>query len=474
MELDIMAKSDYLVQPQDTASFIYFKTTISEMKVGYARAQIPEQLFSRKDSISTANQQDRMITAHIDAGAFLLEIENTLNVSADVNVQLLNFYIDPDYTEVLSLDYQLQALQKDTFTVYIDDLYVTKYLGMPAPGTFINYMKYQFFVTTLPSDEMVEMSEKDSVILIINPVDSVYLREFEGDLAPREVVFDPIEENDVIDTEGFEGSLRFEEISMTLNIYNQIGLEILTDLDIQGYKNNKTESIQLVFNDNPIQVGAREPDAEYHVETVILNKDNSNLVEFLEFLPQDIVITGTSTIEGVGVVSVKDEVWSDYHIFSPFYLKLQDDALYSSDIEGASIDEGTQDAIKRGDVDNFFINLGLLNGLPVGAQMKIYVSADRENLFEETITDSSRKIIIDDIQFLAGELNSDKFVIENYEDDYQIGLTSDQLYIFANDSVFIASKIFLDDTEGLVKFRSTDEIRANGAINIRYRMNNED
>ena len=54
-------------------------------------------------------------------------------------------------------------------------------------------------------------------------------------------------------------------------------------------------------------------------------------------------------------------------------------------------------------------------------------------------------------------------------------ITDEELLIFTNPTIYIASKVFLDDTEGeeLVKFRSTDEIRANGAVQIRYRMNNE-
>ena len=320
---------------------------------------------------------------------------------------------------------------------------------------------------------MVEISETDIVVLSITPVDSVYLRSFTGDLARREFEIDPVEDNDVIDASGFEGSLRFEEITMTVNVYNQLGIDLLVDLNITGYKNNRNESIRLTFDDNPILVPAA-PENETETATKVLNMNNSNLVEFLEFLPEDIVTSGNTIVEGEGDVSRTSEVWSDYHLFSPFFLKIQDDALYASDIEGSEINESTREAIERGDVDNFNIDLGLFNGLPVGAQMKIYLSASRQDIFDEIITDSSKKIIIDNIQFTAGELGPDNFVTEGYEDEYQIGLTPDQLFIFTNDSVFLASKLFLDDTDGLVKFRSTDEISANGSINIRIRLNNED
>jgi hypothetical protein len=368
----------------------------------------------------------------------------------------------------------LPALQMDTFLVNLDDLYITDYNNGPTPGSYIDFMKYHFDVRTIPSTEMVEISEFDSVILAINPLDSVFLKQFKGDLARREFIFDPVEENDILDTEGFEGSLRFENMRMTLNVYNQIGIELLVNLNITGYKNDRAESIQLTFDQNPIRVDARAPGETVHIETVELNSSNSNIVEFIEFLPQDIVSSGSAIVEGQGEIALEDEVWSDYHLFSPFYLKIQDDALYTSEVEASAIDQSTQDAILRGDIDNFFVDLGLINGLPIGADMKVYLSASRDSVFDETITDLSRHMIIDDIRFFAGELGMDGFVDEPYEDDIQIFLNRDSLNIFTNDTVFVGSKLFLDDTDGLVKFRSTDEIRANGFINLRYRMNNED
>jgi hypothetical protein len=474
LELEILEKTGYTVQPEDPDAAIYFNATISDLEVGYANAEIPEQNFSRKDSVSTANQKDRMKTANIGFGSFMLDIENTLNVSANVTVELLNFYTDPEYNNVLSLEYTLQAQQRDTFSVILNNLYVTDYHNMPTPGSYIDHMKYQFFVQTIPSEEMVELAETDVVILSINPTDSVYLKSFTGDLARREILIDPIENNDIIDSEGFEGSIRFEKVSMTLNIYNQLGIEILVDLNITGYKNEKSESKQLIFDQNPIRVAAREPGEDVHIETIILNNNNSNLVDFVEFLPQDIVTTGTTIIEGEGRVSREKEVWSDYHLFSPLYVKIKENAQYTSKIQATEIDQSTQDAILRGDIDNFYIDLGLNNGLPIGADLKIYLSASRDSIFDETIMDLSRHIIIDDIRFFAGELGPDSFVVAPYEEDVQVYLNNDSLGIFINDTLFVASKLFLDATEGLVKFRSTDEIRANGYLKLRYRINNED
>jgi len=281
----------------------------------------------------------------------------------------------------------------------------------------------------------------------------------------------------VIDAEGFEGSIRFEDMEMRMNFYNQIGMELQLNLDIVAYKNNKNESLKLTFDQDPIIIGPRLPGSSINTEELILDVTNSNLVEFIEFLPEDIIIEGNAVVEGEGEVSLDNEVWSNYHIYSPFFLKVRDDAQYTSKIETSNIVQEVQDAILKDNILETSLNLALSNGLPIGAQMKIYISIDPDNIFDETNIDSSEKMIIDDIYLQSGTLNSDNYVDEIFEDDsYYRPISDRELLIFTNDNVYIASKVFLDDTEGndLVKFRSTDELNVFGAVKFRYQMNNED
>lgn len=472
LKLPIAAKTGYVVQEDDVNGMIFFRSSISEMKVGYAHAEIPEQNFSRQDSTSLEDEKDRMITATIDAGHFRLEIENTMNVAANVRIELLNFYLDEQYTEVFTDSFSLPALGKDVYDINLNNLYIVDYSTQPNPGSFIDYFKYRYSVRTVPSEGMVELAESDSVNLAIAFQDSVYLAEFYGDLDRREFDFDPQEQSDVIDAAGIEGSVRFEDIEMFINFYNQVGMELQVNLDVVGYKENKTDSIRLIINDNPIRVPAGTGNGEITEYTLVLNGGNSNLVEFIEFLPQDIRISGNAVIEGNGQVALADEVWTDYQIYSPFFLNLSDSANYTSEVDTSEIDDNISEAINNGDVQSAGIYLDLANGLPIGARMELYVSADPDNIFDRTITDSTQKFIIDDVQFESGTLNANNYVVKKYEDTYQIQLTRTQLELFTNPNVYIASKMILDDTDGLVKFRATDEISAIGAIRISYIMNN--
>jgi hypothetical protein len=332
-------------------------------------------------------------------------------------------------------------------------------------------MKYAFYVKTVPSEGMVEMSEHDSVVVSISPNDSVFVSEFYGYLAGRTVDFDPEEQRNILDTEGFDGSILFEEMTMDINIYNQMEIGIAVDLRLVGYTADFSDSIVLTFDDNPIQVDAAPPGTEIGMTKVILDKSNSNIVQFIEFLPTHLITAGSALIEGVGKVTLGDEVWSDYHLFSPFYVKLQNNARYTSKIEHREVPSNLKDGIENGDVPLTFAELDITNGLPVGAQLTLYAAADSTDLFNTEITDSTKKIVIDNIILDPGaDLSGDGFVDKVFEDRITIYLSEKQLKVFTNDSIYVASRLLLDDTDDLVKFRQNDEVRAQGAFHLRYRI----
>jgi hypothetical protein len=467
----ILAGQSHVPDASDLNGTFYFESTISEMTVSQASAEVPEQDFSRQDSSSLAEQDDRLITAIIDGGRFRLSIENTMNVEANVTVELLNFYEDPDYTTVKSLTYNLNPRSADDFDVVIDDLYVTDYNNGPTPGSEMEYVKYRFEGVTMPSVGMISITEDDSIVVALTVEDSVYVREFTGTLAPREFTFDPVEQNEILDAQQVEGSLLFQEMQMALNIYNQIGIGIDVDLNIVGYKNSRQDSILLLYNNQPInlQVAPRETD-EPAVTSLTLDNSNSNIVEFIEFLPEDIVSKGKAFIEGEGTIRLSDEVWSDYHLYSPFYLEISNNTTFTSEIETLDLDEDIRERLLNGDITDVNISIDLENGLPIGAQLFIFLSSDSSNLISPVITDPSQKIVIDDIVFSPGvDTDTDNFVDVPFKTTLNdIVLIDDEIEALARAN-YIASQILLDDTNGLVKFRATDKIEANGFIRLRYR-----
>jgi len=474
--IPIAGETDYTPTEEDVISSLYFTATISEMKVAYANAIIPEQQFSEYDSTSVEDEEDKMISAKIDKGTFKLHVENCLPVEAYVTVKLLNFYSDATYSaeSVFTRTYQMQAHNRDIKSVSVDGLYITNYKDGPTDdNSIITHFTYDAAVKTIPSDDYVKIYDEDSVIVRVEVVDSIYIEEFKGIIAPVDVSFDTNEHNGIIDdSERFEGSILFDELTMALNVYNELGTEILVDLNIVGYKNNRAESLRLEFDANPLFVNRREEGESVHDTTVLLDRTNSNIVEFVEFLPEDIVSEGNAVVnpdEKVGEVTKTDQVWSDYHIFSPFYLRIENDATYRSKIDSIDISEDVRDAVIKGNIPSASVNLNVYNGLPVGAKFVLSVATDSIYLF-----DKDSAVVIDDVEFTAGtDANGDGFVDDPFERTINFQLSPEEIEIFSNERIYIASQVLLDDTQGLVKLRQTDELRIPGRFKFRYRMNSK-
>ena len=116
--------------------------------------------------------------------------------------------------------------------------------------------------------------------------------------------------------------------------------------------------------------------------------------------------------------------------------------------------------------------IDVLNGLPIGAQASIYVSADSLTLFDESVPDDSTKLTIGDKQILAGQVGVDKYVDEPSTSPIIQELTDDQLRVFySNDTLYFGTKFILNQTNGLIKFRLKDEISVQGDFRFQYQMN---
>jgi hypothetical protein len=478
-EMRIPLESDsHLLSEPDVNSSVCFTATFSELTVTQARAIIPEQDFTTMDSVSLADEEDKLIKARIDQGGFELHIANHMPVGAYITVELLNFYTSENYdsSSIFRVErYALLANSQDDVHIQLDNLVVVDYPPLVEPAEIVDYLHYQVLVETIPSgDEYIEITEDDSIIVTFNVIDSIYVSEFYGIIAPVEIDIEPQEQSDIIPVDDIEGSFLFDDLVMDLNVYNEIGIDVDVELNIIGYKKNRTESIRLEFDPNPFIVLAREEDNTAKKTTISLNSSNSNIVAFVEFLPEDILISGTALVEGEGSVTKDDQIWADYSIYSPFYMRIENNPRYASELEEVNLSENVRDAFAEGNVRDTRLNLDVINGLPVGAQLIIYASTDSTDIFSTVITDSSKKLIIDDISFSSGMDNNDDGFVDVPQTEYiNIAITDEQVLLFSNETVYVASEILLENSDGVVKFRQSDEVTVEGTIKIRYRMNEE-
>jgi hypothetical protein len=178
-------------------------------------------------------------------------------------------------------------------------------------------------------------------------------------------------------------------------------------------------------------------------------------------------------------VEIGQTVYADYQIYSPLFLRITQKSYLQSDITEETLDDDVRDKIAN-NLQNATVVLTFENGLPVGSSAAIFVAVDSTGLFDEEIADSSAKFIIreddlgEDLAIPAAPVDGSGFVDEMVSNQFQVELTQAQLDLFSqNPKVYIGTKMELNKTSGLVKFRLKDKINTYGQFRFNFLMNKD-
>jgi len=192
-------------------------------------------------------------------------------------------------------------------------------------------------------------------------------------------------------------------------------------------------------------------------------------------LPTDLKISGRAIIEGEGSATADDRIWADYSVESPMTIEILESILYEGEID--SIGQDDLDEEERQDIDDHFTKiiaqLNVFNGLPVGTSVKFFMDTDSTTLFDETIADSSKKLIISEI-IDVGSIGANGFVDQPEESVFTIELSDEQISIIKNRQLFYATRVEILQSNGPVSFRNRDMIRVEPLLDIEVHMNPED
>lgn len=443
--------------------------TLIDIMVQEAEAVFPPQSSHIRDSSSVIDQEHRIRTAEIDQGGIDLVIENRLAVTSRVSVKLFNF-TQINTGDTLSESIELQPHSSTNTRIDVQDYLIADYPD-PASGDLVDYIQYEVDVETDPSLGFVRISDRDSVAVTVQP-DSLFFRKIDGQVNNVEIEIDPIIKDDLGDLDNIEGEIYLDSLEMRLDLYNETGLPIDITVVISG--TNGAEEIIL----SPINAEIPAADGEeigYIRITLSANDPSPNIIDLMGILPTSIRLDAQAFVDGDGSVEVNQSVWANYEVFSPLYLRIAQPSTITSDIQSDSLDQDARERIRDNVKNNSIVQLDILNGFPIATRASIYVSNDSTNLFDETITDPSAKLIISDLEVAAGQVGSDGYVEQPTVDQIIIQITEEQRSVFySNDVFYIGTKATLDQTDGLVKFRPEDQIRLNGSFRFQYLMNNED
>ncbi|MCK4559020.1 MAG: hypothetical protein KAV45_04500 [Calditrichia bacterium] len=465
MQIPIVPGSKDITQEGIDNSTSWVNGTLFDLTVLEAEARFPEQTLLITDSTSVIEEEHRIRKGIIDEGQIFLTLENNIEATARVKVRLLNLH-HVLTGETLTDSIVLAPNSTTPKTIFVENYRIADYPDSNS-GELVDYIHYEVDIVTDSTESYVTISQDDDVFVRVQP-DSLYFRMIDGIVNRIEIDIDPIVKDDFDDFSKIDGTIYLDSLEMKLNMRNETNLPIDITLYISG-----TDDIREVTLD-PIHATIPRAEEGGYLQLKLRGDENSDndIVDLMSILPTSIRMEAQAFIDGSGSVRVGQNVWADYQIYSPLFIRIVEPSSINTDIIEEAIDEDVRDKIENNVKSAVFL-FNIENGLPVGSEAVVYVSNDSTKLFDDTIPDDdSTKFTIREL-IAAGNIGTDGFVDIPENSDFQINLTKDRRKLFyRNEIIYIGTKVILDDTDNkLVKFRPEDEISILGFFKFNFLMN---
>jgi len=459
----------YPVTATDTSGYTQIDVCISNLIVDEAIANIPEQTANESGGISVEDRDNHVIEAVVDEGQIRLNIENQLEVEALVTVTL------PNFEQQMGVPFnKTEVVQASTNIASTIDLANLRMYNFESPGSVIDSLYYEVTVVTTPSSGLTHISSNDSVIVRFD-ADTIFFRKFEGEIDTVEVAIDTVKQEDIFNYNEFDGSVRLDDLKLELTIFNEIGIPVDMIVNIRGeHRNSDTGQLESFLELDPIPILVM-PGASGSPSTnlVTLDGSNSRIVDLMQILPTDIIMSGKAKIMGQGRVTIADSIWGEYEISSPFNVFVDSIPDFESEIEMLDeIDEDIKDVFEN-KFENATLNFNYENGLPISSEVILYFATDSVDFFEIDTTDTNQ-LVINEFIINAGTKGVDGYVSEPFINQIASNLTKEEIKIFAADTLYFGSKIIFPDVNTSMKFRSTDEFIGTGSVKFKVFMHPDD
>jgi hypothetical protein len=460
IRMPLSATSRQLVD-DDLDDIAWIDGTLIDVTVNEAKAVFPPQHLEIRDSTSIMEEEHRIRTAEIATGSINLLMENQLDASANILVRLFNF--TDESGEILTKTVQLEGKSITNQTIRLEDYFITDYPN-PNSGNYIDYIQYEVSLVTDSTGAFSTLSVNDSVSVHVYP-DSIFFSQIEGRINAVEIDIDPVEKTNLEGLSRIDGKIYLDSLEMILDIYNGVGVPVSLTLTISASDDDQEIVLAPVIINVP---------ASGSSTFRLSGKDaHPNIIDLVSILPNRILFEATALVDGDGRVETGQTVWARFQIHSPLFLRIAAQSFLLSDISEEKLDTDVRENIEK-NIKNARIFFDVFNGLPVGSSASIYVATDSTDLYSEQIPDSSSKFIISGIDVPAANVGLDGYVLTPVSNQIEVNLTQQQLDLFSqNEIVYFGTKTFLDETNGLVKFRLRDKISTNGYFRFEFLMNND-
>ncbi len=453
--------SAMVLTEEDINSGFYSEVRMSEVEVSRALAQIPEQTFNSENVTPLDSDDHKIRSADVEQGKLYLSVQNMMNIDGSYDLELTNFVDDSGQPKTKSFTVAAQSAENISINL-------AGYTLKSADGSFLEDIRYQVVARTSSTDDYVWVDAQDSLALAFT-MDSLYFSRFEGQLSQTEIVFDPIRETDLLSDGKFDGAMTLPDLVLQFDFHNEINFDVFVELNVTGIKKSNSGVVEDSVTLHVSQLINRASLNKAAITSMVLNKASSSpsIVDLMAIMPDELVVSGRAQVQGDGSVNSGDRIWATYRMESPLTVNVTEKLVYEGDrqvIDEDDISQEERDKITE-KLSEVSLAFNTLNGLPLTTRFKIYVAADSTELFNDVITDSSRKVILSaNIQNAA--IGNNGYVQEAVEGRVDFRLSSRQMEVFENETVYTAVKAEIDPTGQSIRFRPQDELRFEGVISF--------
>lgn len=426
----------------------------SDLVVSEATAAVASQNF--QTTFDTELPADYEITsAVISSGLVNLAVANDMPVPC---------------TAVLSWS-ELETLSGNPLTSTFDlapgqslsrDIDFSGYI-LDAGGTPLSALTAEVDISTPGSSgAAVTMSAGDGLTAVISGGSMVF-SSVTGLVPAYDLTLDPIVEQ--IDLPDELEGISFTSTTMVLRMTNSAGLPGDLDLTLTG-----TSATGQVRSLTVARTIAPAIDRAPVTTPIILDESNSQILDFLNNLPETITLTGQVQVGGdgaIGTVRSDDFAVVSWELSAPLEIIIAG-SIINSDPNGVSLDQDIRDMIDEHAL-GAVIQTEILNHLPVGVELRILAGTDAASLATAPLLEMGPLTVaaaeIDPVTHTVSQAQISRPVVE---------LTEEQARIFALSDLVTMVEVTLPSTGGEpVRLMSTDFLEVRGIVQVDVHVNDQ-
>jgi len=411
----------------DAYSSIEIVTTFSTFAVKEALAKIPAIRSTSQEALAIDDSVS-IETAIIQSGQLNFAVDNLLTIPGKLIYQLSDFYKNGE--------------------PYIDSTYLAdeshSQFSIPLQGLVLRPKRAEVGEQEIRV-EWTFVTESSNSFAHVRSSD-----QFQAHLSSSEIVFSAITgilKDVTIEIEPFSEDLNFSDELDSVKLVNAIiRLEIENTINFPAHSNITIQGINGAGKTVNLQVQESilpAPDGGSRTTTIILDKTNSDIIEFMNALPEQILVSGSVQLgddNSPGSVEQSDYIQGSINITAPLSFSFPTQTA-TSEIDTLEIEEDSQETIHDRLLSGQVV-ARITNKMPFGATIVAKLSTQDSTVY------SRPQLLIGPLDIKPAPVDAAGYASSASLNEITLGLTKEDLQIFENEKVFTGIEIIFPGSDG--------------------------